>query len=195
MTMDTDSRENGTPETRESATARQSRALDRNVAAIKEWEQRLLGGRSPTERVSDRITTVAASGFVLAAHALWFTTWIVVNVGVVDGVAPFDHFPFPVLAMAVSLEAIFLSLFVLASQNRLSRQADKRAHLNLQIDLLAEREMTTVLRLLQDIATHLKVQETVTPEEICDLVIETDLPQLARRMDEFEEDGNGKGEV
>ena len=57
--------------------------------------------------------------------------------------------------MTVALEAIFLALFVLASQNRLARQSDNRAHLNLQIDLLAEREMTTVRRLLMDIAKHL----------------------------------------
>ena len=61
--------------------------------------------------------------------------------------------------MTVSLEAIFLALFVLASQNRLGRQADKRAHLDLQIDLLAEREMTAVLQILQDIASHLKVRK------------------------------------
>ena len=69
------------------------------------------------------------------------------------GIRPFDPFPFPFLTMTVSLEAIFLALFVLASQNRLTRQADKRSHLDLQIDLLAEREMTAVLQLLQDIAS------------------------------------------
>src|SRR5918994_1741201 len=62
------------------------------------------------------------------------------------------RFPFPFLTLTVSLEAIFLALFVLASQNRLARQADRRSHLDLQIDLLAEREMTAVLHLLQDIA-------------------------------------------
>ena len=59
--------------------------------------------------------------------------------------------------MTVSLEAIFLALFVLASQNRLAHQSDKRAHLDLQVNLLAEREMTAVLQLLQDIAAHLDV--------------------------------------
>jgi uncharacterized membrane protein len=171
----------------ESGTARESQTLDQNVAAIKAWEQTLLEGRSYAERVSDVITTVATSGFVLALHLVWFAAWIAVNVGAVRGVAPFDPFPFPILTMTVSLEAIFLALFVLASQNRLSRQADKRGHLDLQIDLLAEREMTAVLRLLQDIAAHLKVPNTVTPDEIRDLVIETDLQGLTRRMDEFDE--------
>ncbi len=77
--------------------------------------------------------------------------------------------------MTVSLEAIFLVLFVLASQNRLARQAGKRSHLDLQIDLLAEREMTAVLQLLQDLAPHLKVQTTVTPEQLRDLMKKTDL--------------------
>jgi Protein of unknown function (DUF1003) len=88
---------------------------------------------------------------------------------------PFDPFPFPFLTMTVSLEAIFLALFVLASQNRLARQADKRSHLDLQINLLAEREMTAVLQLLQDIARHLDVRTSVTPEQLRDLMKKTDL--------------------
>ena len=84
--------------------------------------------------------------------------------------------------MAVSLEAIFLAWFVLASQNRLARQSDKRSHLNLQIDLLAEREMTAVLQLLQDIARHLNVSTTVTSEQLRDLVRKTDVRRLTGRI-------------
>ena len=102
-------------------------------------------------------------------------------------VRPFDPFPFPFLTMTVSLEAIFLVLFVLASQNRLARQADKRSHLDLQIDLLAEREMTAVLQLLQNLARHLKVQTTVTPEQLRDLMMKTDLRRLTNRMEELAE--------
>ena len=89
--------------------------------------------------------------------------------------------------MTVSLEAIFLALIVLASQNPLGRQADKRSHLDLQIDLLAEREMTAVLQLLQDITRHLDVQTTVTPEQLRDLMKKTDLRRLTNRMDELAE--------
>src|SRR5688572_33183258 len=88
--------------------------------------------------------------------------------------------------MTVSLEAIFLALFVLASQNRLTRQADKRSHLDLQIDLLAEREMTAVLQLLQDIAQHLEVKTTVTSEQLRDLMKKTDLRRLTNRLEELE---------
>ena len=110
-----------------------------------------------------------------------------VNAGLIRGVQPFDRFPFPFLTMTVSLEAIFLALFVLASQNRLARQADKRSHLDLQIDLLAEREMTAVLQLLQDIARHLDIQTTVTPEQLRDLMKKTDLRRLTNRMEELAE--------
>jgi hypothetical protein len=74
--------------------------------------------------------------------------------------------------------AILPALFMLASQNRLSRQADKRSHLNLQIDLLAEREMTAVLQLLQNVASHLRVDRSVTPEQLRDLMKRTDLKRL-----------------
>jgi uncharacterized membrane protein len=108
---------------------------------------------------------------------------------VVGGIRPFDPFPFPFLTMTVSLEAIFLALFVLASQNRLSRQADKRSHLDLQVDLLAEREMTAVLQLLQDIASHLRVETSVTPQQLRDLMKKTDLKRLTNRMEELAEPG------
>ena len=150
------------------------------------WERALLHERTRAEQLSDWITGAVAKGAVLLIHVIWFAGWIALNVGAF-GTTPFDPFPFPFLTMTVSLEAIFLALFVLASQNRLTRLADKRAHLDLQIDLLAEREMTAVLQILQDIASHLQVKETVTPEQIRDLASKTDLKSLTQRMSEFEE--------
>jgi uncharacterized membrane protein len=162
-------------------------ALDENVQAIKRWERGILLARSKAQQVSDWIACTAGSGPVLLLHVAWFTTWVTMNVGVIRGVRPFDPFPFPFLTMTVSLEAIFLALFVLASQNRLARQSDKRSHLDLQIDLLAEREMTAVLQLLQDIAQHLDVETTVTPEQLRDLMKKTDLRRLTGRMEELAE--------
>jgi len=162
-------------------------ALEENVEAIKKWEHAILLGRSKAEQISDWIAYTAGRGPVLVLHVLWFGFWMSANAGVIRGVRPFDPFPFPLLTTAVSLEAIFLALFVLASQNRLARQADKRSHLDLQIDLLAEREMTAVLQLLQDIARHLDVQTTVTSEQLRDLMTKTDLRHLTTRMDELAE--------
>ena len=163
-------------------------ALDENVREIKRWEEATRHARSRTERVSDWIAAKAAGGPVMIAHAVVFTLWIVVNIDLLPWIRPFDPFPFPFLTMAVSLEAIFLALFVLASQNRLARQADRRSHLDLQIDLLAEREMTAVLRLLRDIAAHLKVESSITSEQLRDLAKRTDLHQLTSRMAEFDDD-------
>jgi uncharacterized membrane protein len=165
--------------------ARDVPAREENVEAIKRWEQSLLHARSRAEQLSDWITATAASGPVLAVHVVWFTVWIAANCGLLPGVAPFDPFPFPFLTMMVSLEAIFLALFVLASQNSLARLSDKRAHLDLQIDLLGEREMTAVLQLLQEMGMPHKVKGTVTPEPLRDLVKKTDIHTLAERVEDI----------
>ena len=160
-------------------------ALEENVEAIKAWERESLLSRSMAEQIADWVAGTGAGGPVLVLHALWFGLWVSANTGWIPGVTPFDRFPFPFLTMTVSLEAIFLAWFVLASQNRLARQSDKRSHLNLQIDLLAEREMTAVLQMLQDIARHLNVSTTVTSEQLRDLVKKTDVRSLTGRIEEF----------
>lgn len=170
----------------------ESPALEENVEAIRRWEQAALHSRSTAEQFGDWVTSTFASGPVLIAHLGWFIFWIVANLNLIPGIKPFDHFPFPFLTMTVSLEAIFLALFVLASQNRLAHQGDKRAHLDLQIDLLAEREMTAVLRLLQDIAAHFDVKTSVTPDQIRDLMKKTDVHALTTKLDEMPEHGGEK---
>jgi uncharacterized membrane protein len=161
-----------------------SRTMEENVRVIKAWEESALDARSRAERFSEWITSTAGRGPVLFAHLVWFLAWTAVNLDFVPGVRPFDPFPFPLLTTMVSLEAIFLALFVLASQNRLAMQADKRAHLDLQIDLLAEREMTAVLQLLQNIATHLGVAHEVGSLQIQELAKETDVHELTSKLDD-----------
>ena len=158
-------------------------AIEENVGAIKSWDRALLLSRSKAERFSDRIISVAASGWSMLAHAIWFALWIAINTSLIPGIDPFDRFPFQLLTMIVSLEAIFLALFVLASQNRLGKQSDLRANLDLQIDLLVEREMTAVLQLLQDIAAHLDVDTSVTTDKLSDLVKKVDVSKLAEEVD------------
>ena len=167
--------------------SRESPALDENVREIKRWEQTALHDRSAPERLSDWITALAGSGWARVAHLAWFAFWILANLAVIPAVQPFDPFPFPLLTTIVSIEAIFLALFVLASQNRLSRQADKRAHLDLQDDLLAEREMTVVLQLLQDIASQLAVKVSITPDQIRELT-RTDIHALTHKVDGVQDD-------
>ena len=142
--------------------------------------------RSKAEQISDWIAWTAGSGPVLVLHVVWCGVWVTVNVGVIRGVRPFDPFPFPFLTMTVLLEAIFLALFVLASQNRLARQADKHSHLDLQIHLLGEREMTAVLQLLRTLPASERrdqrdVRTVARPHE------ETELRRLTTRMEELAE--------
>ena len=158
--------------------------MEENVRAIKAWEAAALHGRSRAERVSEWITSTAGRGPVLFAHLVWFVGWTAVNLDAVPGVPPFDPFPFPLLTTIVSLEAIFLALFVLSAQNRLATQADKRAHLDLQIDLLAEREMTAVLQIVQDLAAHLGVAHAEGSPQIQELAKETDVSELTSKLDD-----------
>lgn len=166
-----------------------SAAMDENLKAIKAWEEAVAASRSATERLGDWLTRAAASGPVMLGHVIWFVGWIVVNLGFVAGLAPFDPYPFQFLTLTVSLEAIFLALFVLASQNSLARQADKRSHLDLQIDLLAEREMSAVLELLCGIAGKLDVHTELSPDQMHDLARKTDLEKLTSRLDESPDAG------
>ena len=121
----------------------------RNVDAIMRLEQQAIHNRSPAEKIADKITTAAGSTPFVILHLFWFGGWVLANTGLIPGVAPFDPFPFSFLTLVVSLEAIFLTLLVLMSQNRMTKEADKRAHLDLQLNMLAEQEATVVLRLVK----------------------------------------------
>ena len=167
-------------------------AVEENIDAVKVWEQAALDQRTGAVRFSEWVTRVLGGGTSLALHALWFGSWLLANSRIVPGLEPFDRFPFPLLTTMVSLEAIFLSLFVLASQNRLTTQADKRAHLDLQIDLLAEREMTAVLVMVADLAHHLKAPVSLTGEQIRDLSQKTDVRRLVGELERLPDVGATK---
>jgi len=96
-------------------------------------------------------------------HAIWFGLWIYINTGLLGNNA-FDPFPFSLLTLIVSLEAIFLSTFVLISQNHAAQVADKRADLDLQINLLSEHEITRLLTLMDAIADHFDIDIPEKPE-------------------------------
>ena len=122
-----------------------------NVDAVMRLENKALHRRSTAERIADRVTTVAGSTPFLILHIVWFGGWILVNAGVIRGVSAFDPFPFSFLTLVVSLEVIFVTLLVLMSQNRMRKEADMRAHLDLQLSMLAEQEGTMSLRMLRPV--------------------------------------------
>jgi uncharacterized membrane protein len=155
-----------------------------NIAAIAKLEEDALRSRSRTERASDAITKSVGSVAFLILHLLFVGGWTLVNLGFVRGVKPFDPFPFGVLSVVVSSEAVFLTIFVLISQNRMARQAEKRAHLDLQVGMLAEQELTTLLQMQQKICQHLGVNVMEEKKDVKDFARATDVHALARELDQ-----------
>ena len=154
----------------------------RHIKAISALEQQALARRSGAEKISDFIVSQAGRVWAIILHLAWFALWIVWNSGRVPGLHPFDPFPFMGLSTVVSLEAIFLSLFILVSQNRASRRADERAHLDLQVNLLSEREATKMLQLLQALCAHHGLAAAQDPE-VTELLRETEPAIIARELE------------
>ena len=159
----------------------ESNPADQNIRAVGRLEQAALLKRSVAERISDRIIEVAGGGLSVLIHAIFFVSWIAANT---SGGFRFDPFPFSLLTSLVSLEAIILTLFVLANQKRQMREADKRAHLDLQVDLLAEHEMTMVLRMLREICVNFDLTQTIKSPAFQELIKKTDVADLADRVDQ-----------
>jgi uncharacterized membrane protein len=156
-----------------------------NVRRIAKLEEQQLQARSAGERVAGAVSRAAGTSAFAIAHLVWFTVWLLANSGLLRGLEPFDPFSFSLLTLIVSLEAIFLSIWILISQNQMTRQAERRAHLDLQINLLAEQESTATLRIVQSIALHLGVDpDACRLDADVSLADETDLERLASRIDE-----------
>ncbi len=159
----------------------------RNVRSVLEMEQAELEKRSAADRAADAITAFCGSMWFVWTHVVWFGLWIALNL--VPRVA-FDPFPFSFLTLVVSLEAIFLSTFILISENRQARIADRRNLLDLQIDLLAEQENTKQLTLLTRIAAKVGVE--LDDEEAAALAETTRCDQVADQIDQrLEDTANG----
>lgn len=138
-------------------------ALDRNIRALVRRKQEEEASASMQERLADAITRFAGSMVFVYLHLAVFGFWIAANLGVVPFVRPWDP-SLVVLAMIASVEAIFLSTFVLISQNRMAATASKRADLDLQTSLLTEHEVTKLIVLVSAIASHLKIRTAVDGE-------------------------------
>ena len=128
-----------------------------NIRAVSEVEQSADRAVPRSERVGVAISRFVGSIPFVVAHVIVFSGWAIWN-----AIAPaqwrFDPYPWFLLTLLVAVESLLIATFVLIAQNRMSRQSDERDHLNLQIDLLAEQEMTIVLRLLRKIADRLQVE-------------------------------------
>jgi len=135
-----------------------------------------------SDRIAHLVASFAGSMVFVWLHVAFFAGWIGVNA---LGVIPFDPPPFGLLTIIVSLEAIFLSTFVLISQNQQGKEADKRAKVDLQVNLIAEREITKVMTLLTEIQRHLGM-EAKNDTELDEMQHTTRLADLAAATEEAE---------
>ena len=145
-TLDTTATENRALRAASRATANPTQY---NIDAIAKLEHDALDRRTLTERASDVITKLVGNVGFLMAQLLLIAGWTLANLHLIPGLKAFDPFPFGVLALVVSSESVLLTIFVLISQSRMARQSERRSHLDLQVGMLSEQELTTILQLLQ----------------------------------------------
>lgn len=162
------------------ATPRSAQDNINTVAAIEEEAQLK---RTTADRLSDTIANFVGSIPFVLLHLVWFGVWVAVNIGVLWGKWRFDPYPFALLCMLVSLEGVLLSTFVLIKQNRMSQRADHRAHLDLQVNLLSEKELTKILQLQKLICARLDIEEAIRDREVDELSSVTAVGNLAREID------------
>lgn len=136
--------------------------MERNIKELMKLRQQDEKEKTLDEHIADKITKFTGSMSFVYIHLVVFTLWIIYNKGLL-GIKPIDA-SFTGLMLSASVEAIFLSAFVLIRQNRMNQLADKRANLDLQVSLLAEHEITHLITLVKAIAHKLDIEEARNPE-------------------------------
>ncbi len=148
-----------------------SKVIEKNIRTIIHLRTKAAHERSLQGRIADAITSFSGRMIFVYVHIAWFGVWILLNTGWF-GLRAFDPFPYGLLTMIVSLEAIFLSTFVLISQNRIGEETERRADLDLHIGLLTEHELTRVLQMLDVIQDKLGIVDHAN-SDLADLEMET----------------------
>jgi uncharacterized membrane protein len=150
--------------------------VQRNIETLVAERRRAERDRSVPDQIADLITAFSGSLTFVYLHLAWLVIWVVWNLGLIV-IEPFDPYPFGLLTMIASVEAIFLSTFVLVSQNRQAAINERRADLGLQISLLSEQQVTHVLRICDAIAQQIgtdvnyacdtpELKRDINPEEV-----------------------------
>ena len=153
-----------------------------NIECIARLENHFLENRTLVDRIGDGVGGFVGTMWFVLIHVAWFVFWFVVNLSLIPGIRPFDPFPFILLSVAVSMEGVLLTTFVLMKQNRMSKRADHRNQLNLQIDMLSERELTKILQMLTVISSKLGLEETASEPEVAQLSQTTAVDVLAHEI-------------
>jgi uncharacterized membrane protein len=162
-------------------------AAKKNVKTIAQVEQQLLGRHSRAESMAGGVARFFGSFWFIAAHGLFLTGWVLVNTGLLPIVQPFDLYPFPFLSFIIGVEFILLTTFVLMNQNLQARRQEHWAHLNLQLSMLAEHEVTKNLQLLHRICEHLGLETSAGDREVKDLAQATPVTTLVAEIEKARE--------
>ncbi|MEJ0012690.1 MAG: DUF1003 domain-containing protein [Bauldia sp.] len=160
-----------------------------NIEAIIRLEQEAEQDRSATERAAETVGRFVGTLSFVAVQVAVVAVWIAVNLG--EG--GFDPYPFPLLAGVLAFEAVTLTAFVLIRQDRMSRRADRRNHLDLQVNLLSEQEATKIIQMLERLSRQLGVEDAVTDKESHELSGDTSIDTIARDLRDAAADAEGKG--
>jgi uncharacterized membrane protein len=160
----------------------QSTRSQDNIETILRLEEEGENDRSPAERTSEIIGHFAGTIPFVVGQIVFVAAWITLNTGSVASVVPFDRYPFPLLSCLLSFECVMLTAFVLIRQNRMSFRADRRNHLGLQINLLAEKEITTIIQMLGRMSRQMGIEAEVTDSETRELAEDTSIEAIARDL-------------
>jgi|ERR1700722_4442183 len=157
------------------------RDVSQRQKTIKSIKSKADAKRSFQDKIVDRGNSFFGSNVFLYLNIAWFVIWLVINLGRIPGLKPFDPFPFSFLTSSVSLEAIILAIFVLISQNRAAKIADLREEVQLQINIMAEEENTKIMRM---IVLLLQKNKIPVPEDkqLRDLLRKTDTQKIERSV-------------
>jgi uncharacterized membrane protein len=162
----------------------QSRHAEAHIDSIVKQEEDALERRSHSERFADNLGVFAGSPTFVLLHLLFLLAWLLMNTGQISWVRPFDRYPFSLLGVIVAVEAVILSSFILMRQNRMMRRGERRDHLNLQIDLLAEKEITTVLQMVRAICGKMGLQNIAADKDIRELSQNTSIESLSQSLED-----------
>ena len=155
-----------------------------HIDSIVRQEEQALEQRSVAERFADAVGIFAGSFFFIGLHLALLTAWLLINNGKIPWIRPFDPYPFSLFAMIVAVEAVFLSSFILMRQNRMMRRGERRNHLNLQIDLLAEKEITKLIQMTRAICGKMGLENIMADKEIRELSQNTSIESLSQTLEE-----------
>src|SRR6202050_745589 len=155
-----------------------------HIDSIVRQEEEALERRSSAERLADAVGSFAGSLLFVMLHLVLLIAWLLINSGEIPSARPFDPYPFQLLGVIVAIEAVILSSFILMRQNRMMRRGERRDHLNLQVDLLAEKEITKVLQMVHAICGKMGLQNIMADQEIRELSQPTSIESITQTLED-----------